>query len=76
MYEFWDTVLASVINLPPPLIIAEYSSKYFKDSSLIYANGAGNNINGEKINVIVRNRKILAEICSPNFLPARTKSIK
>lgn len=33
-------------------------------------------INGEKINVIVRNRKILAEICSPNFLPARTKSIK
>jgi aminomethyltransferase len=33
-------------------------------------------INGEKLNIIVRNRKILAEICSPNFLPARTKSNK
>ncbi|MDB2550950.1 glycine cleavage system aminomethyltransferase GcvT [Rickettsiales bacterium] len=33
-------------------------------------------INGEKLNIIVRNRKILAEICSPNFLPARTKSKK
>ena len=33
-------------------------------------------ISGEKLNIIVRNRKILAEICSPNFLPARTKSNK
>ncbi|MFT5795562.1 MAG: aminomethyltransferase, partial [Ulvibacter sp.] len=33
-------------------------------------------INGDKLHVIVRNRKILAEICSPNFLPARTKSNK
>jgi aminomethyltransferase len=33
-------------------------------------------INGEKLNIIVRNRKILAEICSPKFLPARTKSNK
>jgi aminomethyltransferase len=33
-------------------------------------------INGDQLYVIVRNRKILAEICSPNFLPARTKANK
>lgn len=33
-------------------------------------------VNGNKLNIVVRNRKILAEICSPNFLPARTKSNK
>ena len=33
-------------------------------------------VNGNKLHIIVRNRKILGEICSPNFLPARTKSNK